>query len=161
MTHAVLSDMGYKLSAIDLPMADSKGRRYSIDLHLANDTKNVSLIADCKTWPDTIKVEQIAKYMDTPSTNVVTLGSLSLANPRGHLTDATFFVLPVAEAELAATINLCRDRTVNGFGIIRVSPSGLLAVHNELSDADLAKALDDGLELDVIRLPLGPVCKMR
>src|SRR5262245_52257199 len=102
--HVPLADWGYELAAIELPMVDRDARPYQLDLHLLKDRLNLSLLIDCKTWPETLKADQVERYMNTTGTEVIIASGVTVQQPLEHQANPMFFVLPGVEAALASLI---------------------------------------------------------
>ena len=150
----LLNELGYELRSLELPMVDTRGRPYRLDLHLTKDSLNLSLLVECKAGAESLRSDQIERYMATTGAEVVLAGDAPLADPRGHQADATFVVVPGVEQALAALVAACPTRLVAGWGIVRLTPSRIELAHDELSDGSLSASLTAGWSVDVERLPL-------
>jgi hypothetical protein len=153
-TSPFLRDLGYELRSLELPITDRQGRPYRLDLHLTHGGLNLSLLVECKTTPAVLEADQIEKYMGTTGAEIVIAASLTLPTPREHKANAAFIVLPGVEQGLANLVASCPVVLIEGWGLIRVAPSRMELVHDEISDADLSRSLTAGWDVEVERLPL-------
>jgi hypothetical protein len=149
-----LRDLGYDLVSLELPMVDIHSRQYQLDVLLANDNLNLSLLIECKTWAGTVKADQIERYMATTGIQVIQQSGITTPSPRTHRADILFVVSPGVERVVVDLVAACSSVAASGWGLVRVVPTGIEAVHDELSDAALSQSLDAGWEIDIERLPL-------
>ena len=150
----LLNDLGYELWALELPMVDTRSRPYRVDLHLINDTLNLSVLVERKTHPAVLDHAQIEKYMATTGEQVVLQGAVTTNNPRDHAADAAFVILPDVESALATIVRDCHPKLIAGWAIVRVTPARIELAHGEFSDPSLSTSLTAGWDVDIERLPL-------
>jgi hypothetical protein len=148
------ADLGFELVALELPMVDDHGRPYQLDVLLASDARNLSLLLECKTWAEMVDADQVGKYMATTGRQVIQQSGLVSSEPRRHRADVVFVVLPGVEGVVARLVGECNDVRVEGWALVRVAQRRVELVHDELADEILSQALGVGWDVDIERLPL-------
>lgn len=151
---APLAKFGYRLLAIEVPMADRNQLQYQADLHLIQSELNLSVLVECKSGGQYIDSTQIEKYFDTLPRDVILSRSLSTSDPRQHRLDLFFITTPASSQGMRDTIATISNRNELGWGLFQFSNSRLEILHDEISDSELSSSLSQSWAVPLDRLAL-------